>query len=102
MFSRERIVSILMLLAILIISLIFASYREGLAGIKDVNEEAPSKVDDASKSKMDKSKVDKSKADFLPKDGILLGKPTTLTVAEITKTLKNNPGVQNLIDNQKK
>lgn len=103
MFSRERIISIMMLLAILIISLVFASYREGLAGIKDVNEEAPSKVDDA--SKMDdasKSKMDKSKADFLPKDGILLGKPTTLTVAEITKTLKNNPGVQNLIDNQKK
>jgi hypothetical protein len=97
MFSRERIISILMLLVILIISLVFASYREGLAGIKDVNKEAPSKVDDASKSKMDKSK-----ADFLPKDGILLGKPTTLTVAEITKTLKNNPGVQNLIDNQKK
>ena len=93
MFSRERIISIMMLLAILIISLVFASYREGLAGIKDVNEEAPSKVDDASKSKMD---------NVLPKDGILLGKPTTLTVAEITKTLKNNPGVQNLIDNQKK
>lgn len=94
MFSRERIISIMMLLAILIISLVFASYREGLAGIKDVNEEAPSKADgDSSKSKMD---------NVLPKDGILLGKPTTLTVAEITKTLKNNPGVQNLIDNQKK
>jgi hypothetical protein len=107
MFSRERIISILMLLVILIISLVFDSYREGLAGIKDVNKEAPSKVDDASKSKVDASKADASKADaskadFLPKDGILLGKPTILTVAEITKTLKNNPGVQNLIDNQKK
>jgi hypothetical protein len=111
-----------MLLVILIISLVFASYREGLTGIKDVNKEAPSKVDDASKSKVDASKADASKvdaskadaskadaskadaskADFLPKDGILLGKPTILTVAEITKTLKNNPGVQNLIDNQKK
>ena len=119
MFSRERIMSILMLLAILIISLVFASYREGLAGIEDVNKEAPSKVDadaskadaskaDADASKADASKVDASKADAskapnaLPKDGILLGKPSTLTVAEITGVLKNNPGVQNLIDNKKK
>ena len=110
MFSRERIMSILMLLAILIISLVFASYREGLAGIEDVNKEAPSKVDasKADASKADASKVDASKADAskapnaLPKDGILLGKPSTLTVAEITGVLKNNPGVQNLIDNKKK
>ena len=94
MFSRERIMSILMLLAILIISLVFASYKEGLSGIEDVNKEAP---------KADASKVDTSKGpNALPKDGILLGKPSTLTVAEITGALKNNPGVQNLIDNKKK
>lgn len=126
MFSRERIMSILMLLAILIISLVFASYREGLAGIEDVNKEAPkadadadtskadtdtskavadaSKADtDASKAVADASKVDASNApNALPKDGILLGKPSTLTVAEITGALKNNPGVQKLIDNKTK
>lgn len=91
MFSRERIMSILMLLAILIISLVFASYREGLSGIEDVNKEAPKADADASKG-----------PNALPKDGILLGKPSTLTVAEITGALKNNPGVQNLIDNKKK
>ena len=107
MFSRERIMSILMLLAILIISLVFASYREGLAGIEDVNKEAPKANADTSKADVD---VDTSKVDAdtskgpnaLPKDGILLGKPSTLTVAEITGALKNNPGVQNLIDNKKK
>ena len=112
MFSRERIMSILMLLAILIISLVFASYREGLAGIEDVNKEAPkadadadtSKADtDTSKAVADASKVDASNApNALPKDGILLGKPSTLTVAEITGALKNNPGVQKLIDNKTK
>ena len=114
MFSRERIMSILMLLAILIISLVFASYREGLAGIEDVNKEAPkanadtSKADvdvDTSKVDADTSKVDADTSkgpNALPKDGILLGKPSTLTVAEITGALKNNPGVQNLIDNKKK
>lgn len=115
MFSRERIMSILMLLAILIISLVFASYREGLAGIEDVNKEAPKAdadtdaskaVADASKADTDASKADagasKADAGALPKDGILLGKPSTLTVAEITGALKNNPGVQKLIDNKTK
>ena len=77
--SKPKLMSIGLLLAILVISLMFSSYSEGLDAIATVNKDA---VKDASSIK--------------PMDSINLGK--TLSVADITGTLKNNPGVQKMIE----
>ena len=85
MFSKHRLVSIGLLLAILFISLTFMSYVEGLenASIVDiVNKDAP--------------QATASAKDAQPIDGVTLDKP--LTVADITGVLQNNPGVQKLLD----
>lgn len=81
--SKPKLVSIGLLLAILVISLMFSSYMEGFDANAAVNKDAV--------------KADAKDAKALkPMDGINLGK--TLTVADITGTLKNNPGVQKMID----
>ncbi len=79
-FSNPRLISIGLLLAILLISLIFSSYVEGLPDdeiIANVNENAP---------------ADKNSGKTA---GIALGKP--LTVDDITGALQNNPGVQKML-----
>jgi len=82
--SKPKLVSIGLLLAILVISLMFSSYMEGFDANAAVNKDAV---------KADATKDAKA---LKPMDGINLGK--TLTVADITGTLKNNPGVQKMID----
>lgn len=82
--SKPKLVSIGLLLAILVISLMFSSYMEGFDAIAAVNKDA-----------VKPDAKDAVKA-LKPMDGINLGK--TLSVADITGTLKNNPGVQKMID----
>lgn len=89
-FSNPRLISIGLLLAILLISLMFSSYVEGLENqsvaeiIAKVNENAP-----ANKN-MTESMTGPA--------GIALGKP--LTVDDITGALQNNAGVQNLVNSK--
>ena len=68
------------------ISLMFSSYMEGFDAVAVVNK-------DAVKSD---AKDAKDAQALKPMDSINLGK--TLTVADITGTLKNNPGVQKMIE----
>ena len=122
MFSKSRLVSIGLLLAILFISLTFTSYVEGLenASIVDiVNKDAPKTPQStdakaSAKASATASATDATDAkttgvqatgvqatgvqaiDAQPIDGVTLGKP--LTVADITGVLQNNPGVQKLLD----
>ena len=119
MFSKHRLVSIGLLLAILFISLTFMSYVEGLenASIVDiVNKDAPQATasakdapqatasakdaQQATASAKDapqaKTSATASAKDAQPIDGVTLDKP--LTVADITGVLQNNPGVQKLLD----
>ena len=80
MFSNSKLVSVGLLLAILLISLMFSSYVEGLPDdeiIANVNENAPA-----------------GKTSGKPA-GIALGKP--LTVDDITGALQNNSGVQKML-----
>jgi hypothetical protein len=85
-FSKPRLISIGLLLAILLISLMFSSYVEGLPDdeiIANVNENAPAgKTSGATGSKVATA-------------GIALGKP--LTVDDITGALQNNSGVQKML-----
>ena len=115
-FSKPRLVSIGLLLAILVISLMFSSYVEGMSENTDavaiINKDAPlskdkskdsSSKDSSSKdsSSKDSSSKDLSKdksKDLKPLPGIHLGGSKTLSVTDITGILKNNAGVQKLID----
>lgn len=115
MFSSRRIASIVMLLAILIISLVYSSYVEGFEQnnmIDAVNKDAPkseksesktpksngseSKVPNAPESKTSESKTPLNEP--VPNDAIVLGKPG-LTVSHITDILKNNDSVKNMLTN---
>jgi hypothetical protein len=119
MFSKPRLVSIGLLLAILFISLMFTSYAEGLdnASIADiVNKDAPktqqatdskasatdskaSATDSKASATDSKASATDSKASATDKqkiDGVTLGK--TITVADITGVLQNNPGVQKILN----
>ena len=87
MFTKPRLISIGLLLAILLISLLFSSYVEGLDNqsvADEVNIDAP------------KGAAPKDAAPNNDFDGVTLGKP--LTVADITGALQNNPGVQKMLD----
>jgi hypothetical protein len=98
MFSKPRLVSIGLLLAILFISLMFTSYAEGLdnASIADiVNKDAP-KTQQATDSKASATDSKASATDKQKIDGVTLGK--TITVADITGVLQNNPGVQKILN----
>ena len=104
-FSKPRLVSIGLLLAILVISLMFSSYVEGMSdAVAIINKDAPLSKDLSKDSSKDSSKdlskdlsKDKSK-DLKPLDGIHLGGSKTLSVTDITGLLKNNAGVQKLLD----
>ena len=88
-FSKPRLISIGLLLAILLISLIIPSYIEGLENqsvaeiIANVNKNAPKSMTENMTGSTDKTA------------GIALGKP--LTVDDITGALQNNPGVQKML-----
>jgi len=81
-FSKPRLISIGLLLAILLISLMIPSYIEGLSPddeiIANVNENAPANKNSGKTA------------------GITLGK--NLTVDDITGALQNNSGVQKMLD----
>ena len=119
MFSKSRLVSIGLLLAILFISLTLTSYVEGLENVSIVdivNKDAPKtpQSTDAKASTTSSATASATDAkatgvqatgvqatgvqatDAQPIDGVTLGKP--LTVADITGVLQNNPGVQKLLD----
>jgi len=94
----------------------FSSYVEGMSENTDavaiINKDAPLSKDkskdsskDSSKDKSKDSSKDSSKdksKDLKPLDGIHLGGSKTLSVTDITGLLKNNAGVQKLIDNTQK
>lgn len=97
MFSNPKLISIGLLLAILLFSLVFSSYVEGLENasisetdkaVADVNKNAP------------KSTLPDLEQKALGVDGIVLGKNKPFSVADITGTLQNNPGVQKIISNK--
>jgi hypothetical protein len=96
--SKPKLVSIGLLLAILVISLMFSSYSEGLDAIATVNKDAVKEQAKAKDGAKDKDAVKDASAgsSIKPMDSINLGK--TLSVADITGTLKNNPGVQKMIE----
>jgi hypothetical protein len=93
-FSKPRLVSIGMLLAILLISLMFSSYVEGLENglekaVAIVNKDAP-----ANKQETDK---DKQGTDKQGTDGIVLGGNKLLTVPQITGALQNSEAVKQML-----
>ena len=129
MFSKPKLISIGLLLAILLFSLIFSSNVEGLENASISEKDAIDIVNkDAPKSKLSElemqpqlqlqlqasgvqasgvqasdqkaSGVQASGQKALEFDGIVLGKNKPLSVANITNTLQNNPGVQKLISNK--
>jgi len=104
--------SIGLLLAILLISLLFSSYTEGLDTIDTVNKDAPKDPlmkdalmkdplmkDPLMKDPLMKDPLMKD-ASMKPMDGINLSESKTklLSVTDITGTLKNNPGVQKMLE----
>ena len=95
-FSKPRLISIGLLLAILLISLMVPSYIEGLENqsiaeiIAKVNENAPGKNMTESMTGSTGATGSTNK-----NTGIALGKP--LTVDDITGALQNNPGVQKML-----
>ncbi len=94
MFSKPRLVSIGLLLAILVISLMFSSYTEGMTtnGTADlVNKDAPPGEANGN-----------ANGSVKPLDGIDLGGSKPLSVTDVTGVLKNNAGVQKMIDNAQK
>lgn len=108
-FSKPRIISIVLLLAILVISLMFSSYSEGMATssmtVSDasaiINKDAPkakttSDASDVAGPMTNTPVVDSVK----PSDGIVLGSGKLLSVADITGVLQNNPGVQKMINSK--
>lgn len=106
-FSKPRIISIVLLLAILVISLLFTSYTEGMASdasasgatlndaTKTVNDSAPT-----AKTSDNKGPLSLTTDSVKPSDGILLGSGSSISVSDITGVLQNNPGVQKLITNK--
>ena len=104
-FSKPRLISIGLLLAILLISLMIPSYVEGLENkqvaeiIAKVNENAPkSNVATGSTVATGSNLATGSTGATGSTNktaGIALGKP--LTVDDITGALQNNPGVQKML-----
>ena len=96
-FSKPRLVSIGLLLAILVISLMFSSYAEGMNSgappeqglptdntVAVINKDAPASSASGSSIKASNDS-----------DTIVLG---NLSVSDVTNMLNNNAGVQKLID----
>jgi len=94
-FSKPRLISIGLLLAILLISLMVPSYIEGLENqsvaeiIAKVNENAPKSMTESMTGSTGATGSTNKPT------GIALGKP--LTVDDITGALQNNPGVQKML-----
>lgn len=117
-FSKPRIISIVLLLAILVISLLFTSYSEGMESsgmdesdaIAIVNKEAPKAKTSADVSGTTEPLANagpltntpvKTDSSVKPSDGIVLGGSNKLlSVADITGVLQNNPGVQKLLNSK--
>ena len=95
-FSKPRLVSIGILLAILLISLAFSSYVEGLENgldktVDDVNKDSPKQVDESADKQVDET------ADKQGPDGIVLGGNQLLTVPQITGALQDNEAVKKML-----
>ena len=90
MFSRAKIMSILMLVTILVLSLLLSSFSEGMDNIAIINADAPKG-----------NAVPTLSTKLATSDAIVLGNPsnTILTVADITNQLKNDKSVQALLTN---
>lgn len=109
-FSKPRLISIGLLLAILLISLMIPSYIEGLENkqvaeiIEKVNENAPKSNDKSNVVTASTVATGNTVAtgsngitgSTNKPTGIALGKP--LTVNDITGALQNNPGVQKMLN----
>lgn len=101
-FSKPRLISIGLLLAILLISLMVPSYVEGLENkqvaeiIAKVNENAPKSSDKSIGTTGSNVKSNGTTGSTNKTAGIALGKP--LTVDDITGALQNNPGVQKMLN----
>ena len=103
-FSKPRLVSIGLLLAILVISLMFSSYAEGMDSgapslstdntVAVINKDAPASSASGSSASASSAPASSIKASN-DSDAIVLGK---LSVTDVTGILKNNAGVQKLID----
>jgi hypothetical protein len=106
-FSKPRLVSIGMLLAILLISLMFSSYVEGLENglekaVAVVNKDAPVNnqalvAPQTDKQETDKQETDKQGPVKQETDGIVLGGNKLLTVPQITGALQNNEAVKQML-----
>jgi|Laugrespbdmm15sd_2_1035082.scaffolds.fasta_scaffold02716_7 hypothetical protein len=99
-FSKPRLISIVLLLAILVISLFFSSYSEGMEendAVKTVNEDAPKANSSVVANAPLVGKPPLTSDSVKPSDAISLG---TLSVSDITGALQNNPGVQKMINNK--
>lgn len=104
LFSKPRLVSIGLLLAILVISLMFSSYAEGMDSgapslstdntVAVINKDAPASSASGSSASASSAPASSIKASN-DSDAIVLGK---LSVTDVTGILKNNAGVQKLID----
>ena len=97
-FSKPRIISIVLLLAILVMSLFLSSYVEGMEP-ETINKDAPKAsvstgISTDSSSPLANTPVAGS---VKPSDGIVLGS-SILSVSDITGILQNNPGVQKILE----
>ena len=124
LFSKPRLVSIGLLLAILVISLMFSSYAEGMDSgapslstdntVAVINKDAPASSASGSSAPTSSASGSSASGSSAPassapgssapgssikasndSDAIVLGK---LSVTDVTGVLKNNAGVQKLID----
>ena len=106
-FSKPRLVSIGLLLAILVISLMFSSYAEGMNSgappeqglptdntVAVINKDAPASSASGSSASGSSASGSSIKASN-DSDTIVLG---NLSVSDVTNMLNNNAGVQKLID----
>lgn len=100
MFSRAKIMSILMLVTILVLSLLLSSFSEGMDNIAIINADAP-KGKTVPKVATTNAELANATTKLGTTDGIVLGNPsnTILTVADITNQLKNDKSVQALLTN---
>ena len=102
MFSRAKIMSILMLVTILVLSLLLSSFSEGMDNIAIINADAPK---ENAETTFVNANVNAKLANATTKlgttDAIVLGNPsnTILTVADITNQLKNDKSIQALLTN---
>ena len=105
MFSKPRIMSIILLLAILVISLMLSSYENFEGAIPDavliVNKEAPTtSATSATSTKATSATSTKATSDLTPNAIVLGGGNNSnkfLTVSDITSTLQQNPSVQQML-----